>query len=300
MNRFYECPDLADKYTQYRPCYTDEMARRVFRFCQNHQLQLHSNFKLDVMVDVGCGSGQSTNIFQPFFKEILGIDVSLEQLNQAKKQNKFENIRYLEGSAEKIPAKDNSVDLVLAATAAHWFDLPKFYKEVKRVLKPNTGCLAMFGYHHPSINLLANPNDVASQQSTQLIMNAVDICCTNISNHHVIKPAYESSITRYRDIFNTLPFTTKIRDDSFHVSFRSSLTNLCQFLSSTDAYHYYMHEIVSNLEESLQESTDDVLADMDPLYHLLNDLLALWKLKNDQSFEILFKIDFNPFVLLAC
>lgn len=33
------------------------------------------------------------------------------------------------------------MDLVTAASALHWFDLPAFYREVRRVLKPH-GCLA--------------------------------------------------------------------------------------------------------------------------------------------------------------
>jgi len=35
--------------------------------------------------------------------------------------------------------------LIIAGHAAHWFDLPYFYNEVKRTLKIN-GVLALFGY----------------------------------------------------------------------------------------------------------------------------------------------------------
>ena len=38
---------------------------------------------------------------------------------------------------------DASVDLVLVAQAAHWFDLPAFYAEVARVLRPG-GVLAVW------------------------------------------------------------------------------------------------------------------------------------------------------------
>ncbi len=40
---------------------------------------------------------------------------------------------------------DHSVDLVTVAQAAHWFDLPRFYAEVARVLKPD-GVIALWGY----------------------------------------------------------------------------------------------------------------------------------------------------------
>ena len=39
----------------------------------------------------------------------------------------------------------SSADLVSVSTAAHWFDLPRFLREVDRVLAPG-GVLAMYGY----------------------------------------------------------------------------------------------------------------------------------------------------------
>jgi len=59
------------------------------------------------------------------------------------------------GTAEDLPFPDGSVDLLTAASAAHWFDVEGFIKEAVRVLKPH-GCLALFGYgdnmkmHHES------------------------------------------------------------------------------------------------------------------------------------------------------
>ena len=102
MNRFYQSSEIAEYYIKYRPSYTKEVAQRVISFYYNDQPIL-SDQKLNLMVDVGCGSGQSTNIFQPYFDKILGIDTSLEQLKQAKLQNKFNNIEYVQGSAENIP-----------------------------------------------------------------------------------------------------------------------------------------------------------------------------------------------------
>ena len=48
------------------------------------------------------------------------------------------------GSSE-LPHADSSVSLVISGQAAHWFDLPRFYAEIKRILKPQ-GVLALFGY----------------------------------------------------------------------------------------------------------------------------------------------------------
>lgn len=51
------------------------------------------------------------------------------------------NVTYQHEDAHIIPLPDSSVDLVTAASALHWFDLPRFYQECRRVLKPH-GCLA--------------------------------------------------------------------------------------------------------------------------------------------------------------
>lgn len=48
-----------------------------------------------------------------------------------------------DASASGLPGQ--SCDLVTSAQAAHWFDVPAFYAEVDRVLKPG-GILAVWGY----------------------------------------------------------------------------------------------------------------------------------------------------------
>jgi ubiquinone/menaquinone biosynthesis C-methylase UbiE len=53
------------------------------------------------------------------------------------------------GCAEKIACPDSSVQLITAAQACHWFDLPKFYAEADRVLVPG-GILALYGYRLPT------------------------------------------------------------------------------------------------------------------------------------------------------
>ena len=51
------------------------------------------------------------------------------------------------GQSEVLPFEDNSVDLVTCCQAIHWFDIPKFYQDVNRVLRPKGGVLAVYGYH---------------------------------------------------------------------------------------------------------------------------------------------------------
>ena len=61
--------------------------------------------------------------------------------------------------AEHVSLNDSSVDLVTVAVAIHWFDFDAFYREVKRVLKPD-GIVAAWTYSlteiSPEIDQLVN------------------------------------------------------------------------------------------------------------------------------------------------
>jgi hypothetical protein len=47
--------------------------------------------------------------------------------------------------AEQCPIEDGSAQIVNASVAAHWFDLPAFFKEADRILCPN-GIVAISAY----------------------------------------------------------------------------------------------------------------------------------------------------------
>ena len=53
--------------------------------------------------------------------------------------------------AEHVSLGDSSVDLVTVAVAIHWFNFDEFYREVRRVLKPD-GILAAWTYNLAQIS----------------------------------------------------------------------------------------------------------------------------------------------------
>lgn len=53
-----------------------------------------------------------------------------------------ERIKYQLGNAEETNLQNNSVDLITVASALHWLDHDKFFKECDRILKPG-GTLAV-------------------------------------------------------------------------------------------------------------------------------------------------------------
>ena len=86
-----------------------------------------------VLLDVGCGTGISTNAWErASFK--VGVDACIEMLKIAKK--KFPDGFFVCAKAEHLPFKDSIFDSVICLSALHNFDdVQKSLKEMKRVSK---------------------------------------------------------------------------------------------------------------------------------------------------------------------
>lgn len=92
--------------------------------------------------DVGCGSGQLSVPLADRFARVVATDASAAQLAQARPHARVE---YRLADEASSGLADGTVDLVTAAQAAHWFELPRFYAEVRRVLRPG-GVVALLTY----------------------------------------------------------------------------------------------------------------------------------------------------------
>src|SRR6202008_1439654 len=93
-------------------------------------------------VDVGCGSGQVTRQLATHFDAVIGVDPSTDQLAHAAAHGR---VRYVEAPAERLGLPGACASLVTAAPAPHWFDLPEFYAEVRRIAAPGA-VLALVTY----------------------------------------------------------------------------------------------------------------------------------------------------------
>ena len=87
--------------------------------------------KNEKLLDVGCGTGISTEVWNC---ESFGIDPSEKLIEIAIDKNEKSN--YIISAAENIPFEDDHFDYVVSITAIQNFsDIDKALSEIKRVLK---------------------------------------------------------------------------------------------------------------------------------------------------------------------
>jgi SAM-dependent methyltransferase len=97
----------------------------------------------EVAWDAATGNGQAALGLAKHFARVIATDLSAGQIQNAHRHSRIE---YRVGSAEESGLVPDSIDLVVAAAAIHWFDLPRFYREVRRVIRDG-GVLAAWTYH---------------------------------------------------------------------------------------------------------------------------------------------------------
>jgi len=122
----------AELYAKSRPHYPKELFQYLSTLTAEHKLAW----------DCATGNGQAAIALTDYYKKVIGTDASESQIKNAKPHDQVE---YRVALAEDSMLSEKSVDLITVATALHWFDLEKFYAEVKRVGKPG-GILAAWAY----------------------------------------------------------------------------------------------------------------------------------------------------------
>jgi SAM-dependent methyltransferase len=122
----------SDRYAAFRPDYPAALYAWLAGLCREHE----------TVWDCATGSGQAAMGLAAHFRRVLATDASAEQIRHAAPHPQ---VAYRVAPAEASGLAEGSVDLVSVAQAAHWFDLPRFYAEATRALKPG-GVLALWGY----------------------------------------------------------------------------------------------------------------------------------------------------------
>ncbi|GAM26236.1 hypothetical protein SAMD00019534_094110, partial [Acytostelium subglobosum LB1] len=177
---------VSDSYRTFRPTYPPEL----FEVLKKHT----ANTPRKLAFDIGCGTGQATVEIAKFFEKVIGFDPSAGQIGSAVSDSS--NVEYKVSPAECIDYDGPKADLITVAQAAHWFDLPKFFGEVNRLLQPD-GSLIIWCYGTCSIT----DNDE---------INAIHMDYYSNTLGDQYWPANRKLIDRnYEDIIPPFPNTTR-------------------------------------------------------------------------------------------
>ncbi|MCW5316110.1 methyltransferase domain-containing protein [Nostoc sp. KVJ3] len=118
-----------------------------FRQLALQGLTIHSDTQV---LDLCCGSGQTTQFLVRFSQNVTGLDASPKSLQRARLN--VPEASYVEAFAEEMPFADNLFDVVHTSVALHEMQtqqLQKIINEVYRVLKPG-GVFTLVDFHAPT------------------------------------------------------------------------------------------------------------------------------------------------------
>lgn len=90
------------------------------------------------IADLGCGTGNASEVLAPLVKKVVAIDQSMPMLKAAKKRLAgHKNIEFVCGTMEQLPLADASVDAAVSVLVLHHMPDPLVtLKEVRRVVRP--------------------------------------------------------------------------------------------------------------------------------------------------------------------
>lgn len=109
------------------------------------------------LLDVGCGTGESRQVYRSHVGAYLGLDLSGRAIERA--AGRFPSDAWRVGDATALPFPDESFDIVAFSSVLHHIDdFPRAVEEAARVLKPGGKVFAFDpNVYHPAMALLRHP-----------------------------------------------------------------------------------------------------------------------------------------------
>jgi SAM-dependent methyltransferase len=232
----------ASFYAKYRPRYPSAM----YDFILGHLSGRAQAW------DCATGNGQVAVELSKYFEQVMASDVSQSQLDNA---GQAPNIKYLVAPAESTPFEDHSFDLITVAQAIHWFDIDRFYEEVRRVAKEGA-TLAVIGYNRLRVDEQIDP--------------VIHAYYEKMFTEAGLKGARRLVETEYR----TIPFPfVEIPSPSFSSDYEWTIEDLNGF--------FYSWSSVQKYREQRGE---------DPTVEIINELRGVWGEKRSVSFPVFLRL----------
>lgn len=134
-----EWDTAAELYEQGRPDYPLELLEHVKTLCEFGETTS--------IVDLAAGTGKLSRLLVNTGCAVTAVEPSREM--RAALSRELPTVTVKGGSAEAIPLDDNSVDVLAVGEAFHWFDGPRAWQELVRIVRP--GGLVVAAWLHRNV-----------------------------------------------------------------------------------------------------------------------------------------------------
>lgn len=126
----------SNDYAKYRDIYPKEFYDKIIirNLCKDNQC----------ILDLGTGTGVIPRNMYQYGAKWIGVDISENQIEQAKILSKGMDIEYYALPAEEIGFPDNSFDVITACQCFWYFNHEKLMQQLYRMLKPNGVILILY------------------------------------------------------------------------------------------------------------------------------------------------------------
>jgi SAM-dependent methyltransferase len=143
---YFNPKSAAERYARGRLYFHPLIVERVKRF-------LSITEPLSSALDVGCGTGLSSNALREIALSVTAVDASAEMVALAPR---VKGIRFVVARAEDLPFGEGEFDLVTLSQVFHWLDREKFLAEAKRVLRTD-GWLVVYDDYFSAGQMAEDP-----------------------------------------------------------------------------------------------------------------------------------------------
>lgn len=136
-NRF---TGFANTYNNARPSMPLYPVKTICKYLMNNP---------NTVVDLGCGTGLSTTVWESVCNNVIGIEPGLDMLDVANTK-KSQKTSFVNAFSNNTGLANTSVDVVVCSQSFHWMEPVSTLKECNRILKKG-GVFATVDYDWPPV-----------------------------------------------------------------------------------------------------------------------------------------------------
>lgn len=224
----------AEIYSKYRPGYPKKYI--------DYLISYNNLTSEKTVADIGSGTGIFTRELLQKNLKVIAVEPNEDMRNIAVESLKnYPKYTQLSTTAENTGIADNSIDLVTATQAFHWFDMPKFKVECKRILKPDC-----------NVALVWNSRDFTSP----LVNENAEICKKFCPDFKGFSGGMEENHEIYGQFFKDGKYETKFFTNDMELdldSFIGRNLSASYALTKADANYDEFIEAIINLFEKYKK-----------------------------------------------